>query len=66
VEIDRCDVEAWAAKSRKGEICGILSCPNKPTIKCKHCFNMYCYEHKWVIETPAHQGNVLMREAKAL
>ncbi|TET10082.1 hypothetical protein E3J84_04470 [Candidatus Aerophobetes bacterium] len=54
IEIDRWDVEVWAAKSRKGEVCGILGCQNKPVVKCKHCFNMYCEEHKGVLNTPAH------------
>lgn len=54
MEIDRWDVEAWAARSRKGEVCGIFGCPNKPTVKCKHCFNMYCEEHKFVLDTPGH------------
>lgn len=55
--IDIWDVELWAAKSRKGEVCGIFGCPNKPTIKCEHCFNMYCEEHKFVLDTPAHREN---------
>lgn len=54
IDIDKWDVEMWAAKSRKGEVCGIFGCPNKPTTKCEHCGNMYCEEHKWVIKTPAH------------
>jgi len=54
MEIDRWDLEVLAAKSRKGEVCGILGCQNKPTVKCKHCFNMYCEEHRLVLNTSAH------------
>ncbi len=62
MEFDRWDIEAWAARSRKGEVCGIFGCPNMPTTKCKHCFNMYCDEHKAVIQLPTHQGDVLMKK----
>jgi len=66
VEFDRWDIEAWAARSRKGEVCGIFGCPNKPTTKCKHCFNMYCDEHKAVIQLPTHQGDVLMKNSSRI
>ena len=48
------DVEIWAAKSRKGEVCGILGCGETPVVKCDHCGNHYCEEHKFVLETPGH------------
>ena len=49
------DVELWAAKSRKGEICGIYFCGNEPVIRCNHCGNWYCEEHKFVLDnTFAH------------
>ncbi|MBA7546933.1 hypothetical protein ES705_39334 [subsurface metagenome] len=54
IEIDRWDVEAWAARSRKGEVCGILGCQNKPVKKCFHCGNHYCQEHAFVLDTLGH------------
>ena len=48
------DVEIWAAKSRMGEVCGILGCDKQPYSKCEHCGNHYCEEHKWVIGLPGH------------
>lgn len=47
-------LEEWKKKSEEGEVCGILGCPNKPAVECKHCRNWYCEEHKFVIRTPAH------------
>jgi len=59
IKIDRWDVEIWAARSRKGEVCGILGCPNKPLVKkCPHCGNHYCQEHAFVIDTPGHLRRV--------
>lgn len=46
----------WKKKSENGELCGILGCFNKPEVKCNHCDNYYCSEHKWVIGTPAHKS----------
>lgn len=46
--------EEWAAKSRSGEVCGILGCRNTPIVRCAHCQNMYCEEHKFVLTTPGH------------
>lgn len=46
VFIDRWDVEVWAAKSRKAEVCGIFGCLNRPVIQCPRCQNWYCQEHK--------------------
>lgn len=44
--IDIWDIELWAAKSRRGEVCGILGCSNEVVIKCPYCENWYCKEHK--------------------
>lgn len=44
----------WAARSRKGEVCGILGCFIKPIRKCPHCGNYYCEEHSVVIDSVAH------------
>jgi len=54
MEIDRWDIEAWAAKSRKGEVCGIFGCLDRPVVKCAHCGNYYCEEHSFVLKTPGH------------
>ena len=56
MEIDRWDVEEWAARSRMGKVCGIYGCPNMPMpeARCPHCGNNYCFEHRWVINSPAH------------
>ena len=48
-------LEEWKRKSKAGELCGILGCFSKPEVKCKHCSNYYCSEHKYVIGTPAHK-----------
>ena len=45
-DVDRWDIELWAANSRKGEVCGIIGCHNKPVTKCERCLNWYCEEHK--------------------
>jgi len=47
-------LDEWAEKSRKGEVCGILGCQNKPVKKCPHCRNHYCQEHAFVLDTPGH------------
>lgn len=56
IEIDRWDVEDWAAHSRKGAVCGIFGCRGKPVERCSHCGNHYCEEHRWVIYGPGHVG----------
>lgn len=55
IEIDRWDVELWSARSRCREVCGILGCPNRPVLRCAHCENWYCFEHKAVLSTPGHR-----------
>lgn len=54
IEIDRWDIEDWAAHSRKGEVCGIFGCHSQPVERCEHCGNHYCEEHRWVIRGPGH------------
>lgn len=54
MEIDRWDIESWAASSRMGEVCGIFGCPETPVVECPHCGNHYCQEHSFVINTPGH------------
>ncbi len=61
-KIDQWDVEAWAARSRNGEVCGILGCQYEPVVKCDHCGNMYCTLHAGVLNTPGHQGREPDRE----
>lgn len=56
MEFDRWDIEIWAARSRKGEVCGIFGCPGKPVKQCRHCGNWYCNEHKEVINLPSHSS----------
>ena len=46
----------WRRRSKVGELCGILGCFYKPETGCNHCGNHYCNEHKWVLDTPAHQS----------
>lgn len=46
MEISYWDCQLWAARSRKGEICGILGCENKLDTQCPYCKNWYCAEHK--------------------
>jgi hypothetical protein len=35
----------WEARSKKGIVCGMLLCYNKPNSQCPKCLNHYCYEH---------------------
>lgn len=46
--------EEWREKSKRGEVCGILGCPDPPEERCPHCGCHYCRDHKFVIHTPAH------------
>ena len=39
------EINQWTRRSRKGGICGIVNCFNKPTKQCKKCTNYYCSEH---------------------
>lgn len=55
VEIDKWDIELWAAKSRTGDVCGIFGCHNEVITKCPHCGNWYCREHRFVLDTPGHR-----------
>lgn len=48
------NVQVWAASSRKGDVCGIWMCDERPVIKCTHCGNWYCEEHRGVLQTPGH------------
>ncbi len=65
IEIDRWGIEAWAAHSRLGEVCGIYGCRNTPVTTCPHCENNYCQDHCWVMTLPGHkskQTNISVRE----
>ena len=55
MSIDLATIELWAARSRKCEVCGIYLCQQQPTVRCSHCENWYCEEHKFVIDTPGHR-----------
>ncbi len=47
----------WKLKSGQGKVCGILGCLadlEAGSVRCDHCGNHYCNEHKWVIGTPGH------------
>lgn len=55
MEFDRWDVEAWAAQSRRKEVCGIFGCTRRLVILCPHCKNWYCLEHRFVPSTPGHK-----------
>ena len=39
------EINEWTRRSRKEDICGIVSCLDKPTTQCKKCTNYYCSEH---------------------
>lgn len=39
------EINEWIRRSRKEGICGIVSCFNKPTTRCKKCTTYYCSEH---------------------
>ncbi|MGH9986857.1 MAG: hypothetical protein ACRD8W_23170, partial [Nitrososphaeraceae archaeon] len=39
------EINEWTRRSREEGICGIASCFNKPTTRCKKCTNYYCSEH---------------------
>ena len=56
IEIDRWDVEDWAAHSRMGESCGIFGCLEKPVVRCDHCGNHYCRKHSFVIGQLGHRS----------
>ncbi len=32
-------------ESERGNVCGMLGCPKRPTSKCTICGNHYCYDH---------------------
>jgi hypothetical protein len=55
IHLERGDIETWAARSRKGEVCGIFGCSGEPVIKCGHCNNHYCREHCFVIAQLGHR-----------
>lgn len=38
-------LKEWVGKSKKGEVCGVVGCDQKPTNKCTKCSNHYCYGH---------------------
>lgn len=50
--------QQWKEKSERGEVCGILGCLDKPVVKCPHCGNHYCEQHRFVMDTPAHASPV--------
>lgn len=52
IELDFWKMQLWAVQSRKGEVCGIFQCNNKPVVQCKHCGGWYCKEHKSVLSIP--------------
>ena len=54
INMPQMTIDEWAAKSRSGEVCGIFGCRNNPIVRCSHCQNMYCEEHKFVLTTPGH------------
>jgi hypothetical protein len=33
----------WSDKSRRGEVCGLIGCRDKPTTRCDICSRHYCY-----------------------
>ncbi len=37
-------IDEWSDKSKKGELCGVLGCGEKPTTMCAICFRHYCYQ----------------------
>ena len=39
------EINEWTQKTRNKDICGIVSCFNKPTTKCNKCTNYYCLAH---------------------
>ncbi len=51
---DKFTPQKWAADSRAGEVCGIMGCLAPPVVRCAHCQNMYCEEHRFVLTTSAH------------
>lgn len=55
MKVSKVTLDEWAEKSRRGEVCGIFGCKNKPVVKCPHCGNWYCKQHAFVLDTPGHQ-----------
>ena len=51
------EINEWTKRSRRGGICGIVNCFNKPTKQCKNCTNYYCSEH-----FPSHLDQMLAGE----
>jgi hypothetical protein len=48
--ISKAEIDNWRERSKKGEVCGILDCPNEPLTKCNHCGNHYCAEHVGILK----------------
>jgi hypothetical protein len=46
-------LDEWSDKSKKGEVCGVLGCRQKPTTRCAKCSRHYCYQdlqnHKHIV-----------------
>lgn len=49
-------INEWKNLSQSGKVCGIVGCLDWPVVRCGHCGNSYCGPHKFVLNTPAHQG----------
>lgn len=47
-------IDEWKKQSEEGKVCGILGCQGEPMVRCEHCGNWYCDDHKLVLKTPAH------------
>jgi hypothetical protein len=35
--------DEWTDRSRRGEVCGVMGCKEKPTTRCVECGRHYCY-----------------------
>lgn len=37
--------DEWAEMSRRGEVCSVIGCEEKPTTRCATCLMYTCYQH---------------------
>lgn len=51
-------IEEWNKKSKRGDVCGIFGCEDKPTTYCYHCGNWYCDVHNFVLQLPGHSVSI--------
>jgi hypothetical protein len=36
--------DEWSERSKRGEVCNVLGCQDKPSTQCPTCSHYYCYD----------------------